>query len=166
MADIMSREGIQGERRAVFMLAALTHDLGKAVSTRWNEEKQKWTAYGHDVSGVPLAHRFLESIGTFPENIPQILSLVRWHMAHTRKDFTAKAVAKLARELYPATIADLMFVLEADCAGRPPIPPGLPAAVTEQLVPIAKENGWYTDVPKDSRYLLRQGRSGVLSCER
>jgi len=159
MAKILSREGITGDRRVTLLLAALTHDLGKAVSTKWHDEKQKWVAYGHDVTGVPLAREVLAFLQTLPEKAEVIVRLVRWHMAHTRPEFTTKAVAKLARELYPATIADLVLLLEADCAGRPPIPPGLPPAVVEQLIPIAKANGWYVDAPKGAPYLRRTERA-------
>lgn len=165
MASVLSREGVGGDRRVTLMLAALVHDLGKAVSTKWHPEKQKWVAYGHDVTGVPLAHTALTFLQTFPEKVSVILPLVRWHMAHTRQEFTTKAVAKLARELYPATIADLVLLLEADCAGRPPAPPGLPAAVVEQLIPTAKANGWFHDTPGNSPF-LRKTRSGVVSPER
>lgn len=152
MASILSREGIAGDRRVVFMLAAVCHDMGKATHTRWDAEKQKWTAYGHDVAGVHEARRFLEGIGTYPEVVREVLPLVRWHMTHCRSDFTPRAVRKLARELQPVTIADLVLLLEADCAGRPPIPPGLPPAVTEKLVPIARDNGWLNGPdPADDR---------------
>ena len=162
MAQVLSREGIGGDRRVTLLLAALTHDLGKAVSTKWHPEKQKWVAYGHDVTGVPLARTALTFLQTCPEKISAILPLVRWHMAHTRKDFTAKAVAKLSRELFPANIADLVLLMEADCAGRPPAPPGLPPAVLEQLIPTALKNRWYTDIPNDSRYLHRRPRPGPV----
>lgn len=142
MASIVSREAIIGERRLVFMFAALTHDLGKATTTKFNIEKGKWTAYGHDVASVPLARSLMKSVG-HEKLFAQVAPLVRHHMAHCRQGFTEKAVRKLARELQPMTIADLCLLMEADCGGRPPIPPGLPKVVTEELVPIACDNEWF-----------------------
>lgn len=142
MADIVSREELVDERRDLFMLAALCHDMGKATTTKWNAEKGKWTAWGHDEAGVPIAETFLRPFRLSPDETEFILKLVRWHMAHCRPAYTEKAVRKLARELQPAAIADLLLVMEADCGGRPPLPKGLPAVVTEKLIPIAAANGW------------------------
>jgi tRNA nucleotidyltransferase (CCA-adding enzyme) len=158
MADILSREGIHGTDREVLMLAALTHDLGKATTTKWNHEKGKWTAYGHELASVPLTRRTLDYMGVDPARFQLVAPLVRHHMAHCRKDFSVKAVRKLARELQPMTVEDLLLVLEADCAGRPPLPPGLPPVVTDQLVPVAKANFWF-DGPHPADRLP----SGVLS---
>jgi hypothetical protein len=151
MSDITSREGITGDRRVMFMLGAVCHDMGKAVSTTFHPEKQKWVAYGHDVEGVPIALRFLESIQATDWLKDRVLLLVRYHMTHTRPEFTPKAVRKIARVIQPLTIADLVLMMEADCAGRPPIPPGLPAAVRDQLIPIATENGWMTSCHRADR---------------
>jgi tRNA nucleotidyltransferase (CCA-adding enzyme) len=150
-ADIMSREGIVADRRVMFLMAALCHDMGKAVSTFFHPEKQKWVAYGHDVEGVPIALRFLESIQATDWLKDRVLLLVRYHMTHIRLEFTPKAVRKIARVIQPLTIADLVLMMEADCAGRPPIPSGLPAAVREQLIPIATENGWMNECHRADR---------------
>lgn len=152
MADIVSREGITGERRVVFMLAAVCHDMGKAVSTWLDQSDQRWKSPGHDVTGVPIATRFLRSAEASPEVTAQVLPLVRWHMAHCRKAFTPKAVRKLARELQPVPLKDLLLLMEADCMGRGTASSGLPEAVMTQLVPLAQANGWMDGPdPKDRR---------------
>lgn len=50
-----------------FMLAALTHDLGKAVSTRKNE-KGAWASIGHEHTGVPLCENMLVRL-LFPKSV-------------------------------------------------------------------------------------------------
>lgn len=132
----------KADYRVPFMLAALCHDMGKATTTRWNEEKQKWTAYGHDLAGLAPAKSYLESAANFTGNFSWVLKLVRWHMSHVNQRFSQKSVTKLASALWPATISDLVVLMEADCAGRPPMPPGLPRPVLEELVPLAKANGF------------------------
>jgi tRNA nucleotidyltransferase (CCA-adding enzyme) len=142
MADICTREGAVEDVRVVLMLAAVCHDFGKATTTVFNEQKGKWTSYGHDVAGLPIAQKFLEDIQAGPDVIVRVLPLVRWHMTHCRKEFTEKAVRKLAREIQPATLRQLLLLMEADCMGRGMASSGLPQPVLTQLVPIAEANGW------------------------
>jgi tRNA nucleotidyltransferase (CCA-adding enzyme) len=42
------------------------------------------------------------------------------------RDPTPRAVRRLAMRLAPASIVQLLRVIEADHSGRPPLPPGLP----------------------------------------
>jgi tRNA nucleotidyltransferase (CCA-adding enzyme) len=128
-AEIALREKLSSEARLILVAAALCHDLGKAVSTVFKNER--WRSPGHDVSGVPLAESFLRSIGC-PEDIAlRILKLCRWHMAHCWPKITAKAVRKLSVNLSPVTIEELLLLIEADYSGRPPLPKGLPAKALE-----------------------------------
>lgn len=113
---------------AAMLLAALAHDVGKAVTTAFNEEKGKWTAYGHDVKGVPIARAFLEFVDASQEVTDFVLPLVRWHMAHCRppEQWTVKARLKLRGALQPADMDSLYLLMEADCRGRGPASSGLP----------------------------------------
>lgn len=45
-----------------FMVAALCHDFGKAVTTEYNNEKKKYTSYGHDLKGIPLAETLMNRL--------------------------------------------------------------------------------------------------------
>ncbi len=154
MAEILSRKGVVGRPRVRLMLAMLCHDLGKALATKVKERTVvrdddngqvrswgRWSAPGHDVLGVPLAKALLGRLCVSGDDVAFILPLVRWHMAHTRKDFSGKSVRKLARELFPANLDDLLLVMEADCRGRGPASSGLPQAVTEELIPKAVSFG-------------------------
>lgn len=123
MHKLCIAQDIKEERRFLLMMSALCHDYGKAVSTRWHEEKKKWVSYGHDVTGVPIAKQFLEEIGCREDIREKVLKLVRWHMVHVQKEFTDKMTTKLLTNLSPASVEDLIVLCYADCAGRPPLDP-------------------------------------------
>ena len=61
-----------------FMLAALTHDLGKAVTTKKNE-KGAWASIGHEHAGVPLLGDLLTRLGA-QKTAPYCASLCQLHM--------------------------------------------------------------------------------------
>jgi tRNA nucleotidyltransferase (CCA-adding enzyme) len=129
-ARIAVRDGCEGGDRAVLMLAALTHDFAKADTTELREKdgRLRWTAYGHEAAGGPLARTFLERIGIKAAIVEQVVPLVEHHLAHTSigMDVTARAVRRLAVRVAPSSIAQLIRLIEADASGRPPMPPGLP----------------------------------------
>ncbi len=61
-----------------FMLAALTHDLGKAVCTR--ETGGKLHAYGHETQGLPLIRAFLGRLTSEKGLTRYVLNLAEYHM--------------------------------------------------------------------------------------
>jgi len=66
-----------------FMLAALTHDLGKAVSTKKNE-KGAWASIGHEHTGVPLCGNMLSRLGVSKNTIAYVQNMCKLHMrVHT-----------------------------------------------------------------------------------
>lgn len=100
--------------RAILMLAALTHDIGKPKDTTITDGKI--TTYGHNQSGKELSLAFLQSIDApvvIQERVPP---LVYCHMY--RQLPTAKSVRKLAHKLVPATLGELVLLMKADIAGR------------------------------------------------
>jgi tRNA nucleotidyltransferase (CCA-adding enzyme) len=127
--EIADRENLHGDDRSVLILAAICHDLGKANTTVFKDGR--WRSPGHDVSGVPLAEKFLLSIGTPYTIIARVLPLVRWHMAHILNSVSSKFVRKLSLSVQPATIKELLWVIESDMNGRPPLPGGLPPKAAE-----------------------------------
>lgn len=62
-----------------FMLAALTHDLGKAVSAR-QDEQGNWHAAGHAETGVPLCGAMLTRLGAPKAAIRYAQNMCRLHM--------------------------------------------------------------------------------------
>lgn len=146
MARICQQEGITGDRRRVLMLSALLHDVGKPDTTKFSPEKGRITSHGHDEQGVPIAERFLATHRPIFQqnaavNIARILCLVRHHMYRCNKEFSKRAIRRLAKRLFPATIRDLILMFCADCAGRPPLPAELSKEVLEQFIPRAAEIG-------------------------
>ena len=61
-----------------FLLAAVTHDLGKAVCTE--ERNGVLHAYQHETLGLPLAEAFLQRITRETRLTEYVLNLVQYHM--------------------------------------------------------------------------------------
>jgi tRNA nucleotidyltransferase (CCA-adding enzyme) len=129
-ARIAEREALQGDDRAVLLFAALCHDFAKATTTalREREGKLRWTSWGHEADGGPMSRAFLERIGIKSSIVDRVVPLVENHLASSSigREVTPRAVRRLAMRLAPATIADLLRLIEADHSGRPPLPVGLP----------------------------------------
>lgn len=111
--------------RRLLSFAVLAHDFGKATTTQRSERHGvvRWISPGHEAAGVPLAGAFLERIGAPHDLAPQVRPLVANHLAHQHglTNFTDTMVRRLARRLAPATIDQLLTVMEADHLGRPPL---------------------------------------------
>ena len=129
-ARIAEREQLQGDDRAVLIFAALSHDFAKATTTmlREREGKMRWTSWGHEADGGPMARGFLERIGIKSTVVDRVVPMVENHLASSSigREASPRAVRRLAMRLAPATITDLMRLIEADYSGRPPLPTGLP----------------------------------------
>jgi tRNA nucleotidyltransferase (CCA-adding enzyme) len=127
---IADRDGLEDDDRAVLTFAALAHDFAKADTTalREREGRMRWTAWGHEAAAGPQARQFLTRIGIKNAIVEQVVKLVENHLAHSSigTDVTPRAVRRLAVRLAPASIAQLVRLIEADASGRPPRPKGLP----------------------------------------
>jgi tRNA nucleotidyltransferase (CCA-adding enzyme) len=155
MSNICNREGIHGEDRVVLMMAALCHDLGKPDTM---EVTDRIRTPKHAEVGVPIAERFLKSIGCFPRIIERVLPLIKEHLAHMNAQ-TARSVRRLSLRLYPATMRELALLVEADCSGRPPIPKGLPPDM-QKLLDLATTVAVVEDKPQPillGRHLIPLG---------
>jgi tRNA nucleotidyltransferase (CCA-adding enzyme) len=129
-ARIAEREHLEGDERAVLLFSALCHDFAKATTTalREREGRLRWTSWGHEAEGGPMARGFLERIGIKSAIVDQVVPLIENHLVHAAAgpEVTARAVRRLAMRLAPASIVQLMRLIEADASGRPPLPGGLP----------------------------------------
>ncbi len=144
-ARIAVRDQIDGDDRAVLLFSALSHDFAKADTTALRERngRMRLTAFGHEAAGGPLARAFLTRIGIKSAIVDQVVPLVENHLAHSSigRDVTPRSVRRLAARLAPASITQLIRLMEADHSGRPPLPAGLPqgaarirdAAAAEQV---------------------------------
>ena len=130
-AMVAEREGIEGDDRAVLIFSALCHDFAKPKTTMLRERdgRMRWSSWGHEPEGGPMARDFLRRIHIKASIIDQVVPLVENHLAHStmaKGVVTPRAVRRLAMRLSPASIEQLVQLIEADHSGRPPLPPGLP----------------------------------------
>lgn len=128
-ATISDREDLQESDRLVLLLAALCHDLGKPSTTVLDQGR--WKAPAHAEAGVPLAAQFLRRAGAPDAVISEVLPLVAEHLAHTQPQLSSAALRRLLKRLNPATLPQLIRLIEADVSGRPPLPQGLTPALRQ-----------------------------------
>lgn len=129
-AQIAIRDGLPAEQRGVLVLAALLHDVGKAVTTTM--QAGRIVSPGHAQAGVEIAGSFLDRIGC-PDHIRrQVLPMIAEHMVHLN-EINDRTVRRLAVRLGSVSIQDLVRLIEADHSGRAPLPAGVPAEAVRLL---------------------------------
>ena len=113
------------ETRRLLSFSVLAHDFGKAVTTKQAERRGKlrWVSPEHEAAGGPLAETFLQRIGAPLDLIPRVRQLVVNHLLHHQgaEEYRDTTVRRLARKVDPATIDELIAVMQADHLGRPPL---------------------------------------------
>ena len=94
-----------------FMLAALTHDLGKPATVRKNE-RGEWQAAGHELAGVAPLTAMLTRLGVGKQTVAYCASLCRLHMrVHTcyyRQEGEAETNAVFDACPWPRALAQLV----------------------------------------------------------
>lgn len=130
------------ERRLILFFATLLHDVGKISTTQtaWKNDRECIVSPGHDREGGPLAVDFLRFLGSPHRYYDPVRNLVETHMATMswpRSSPSAATVRRLARKLAPAGIRDLIPLIQADRAGRPPLRP----SESTDLVELARLAG-------------------------
>lgn len=100
-----------------FMLAALTHDFGKAICTE--EINGVIHAYEHETLGLPLAETFLRRITAESRLIAYVLNLIELHMKPNTLA-AANASIKSTNKLFDRTTDPmaLICIATADHLGR------------------------------------------------
>lgn len=78
VVDAAAKVREQSRDPAVFMWAALLHDIGKPDTTK--VRKGKITAYDHDKLGAKLGREFLEAFTQDHVFIRRVCTLIRYHM--------------------------------------------------------------------------------------
>ena len=100
-----------------FMMSALTHDLGKAVSTL--VEENKVSAIGHEKTGVELTRQFLRRISNENRLTHYVLNMVELHM---RPNMMAsdRASRKATSKMFDQSVCpeDLLLLAKADYFGK------------------------------------------------
>jgi tRNA nucleotidyltransferase (CCA-adding enzyme) len=105
------------DEKAIFMLSALCHDLGKPYST--TARKGKITAPKHDIYGLPPAYNFLCKAG-FEKYSHQVLNLIKEHskplqLFNDKDNVSSKALTLLTER---TDIILLLLLHSADSAGK------------------------------------------------
>jgi poly(A) polymerase/tRNA nucleotidyltransferase (CCA-adding enzyme) len=99
-------------------LAALFHDIAKPATRRFEEKKQDWSFYGHEVVGSRVTKKILERLKYPKDTIDMVTTLVRWHMFFSdTEEITLSAVRRMIRNVGKERIWDLMNVRVADRIG-------------------------------------------------
>lgn len=108
------------QTKLIFLLAALCHDLGKAVSTQLVEGN--WKSSGHAQESVPLAKRVLVRITKNKDLIKPVCTIIRYHMhvlLFVSDNAGIAAYKRLARHLAPhISLEQLAQFALADLRGR------------------------------------------------
>lgn len=118
------RDGSPDTRR-ILSFSVLAHDFGKAITTKQAERRGmlRWVSPEHEAAGGPLTETFLQRIGAPLDLIPRVRQLVVNHLLHHQgaEEYRDTTVRRLARKIEPATIDELIAVMQADHLGRPPL---------------------------------------------
>ena len=126
-ARIAAREKLEGDDRAVLLFAALSHDFAKATTTmlREREGKMRWTSWGHEADGGPMARAFLERIGIKSAIVDRVVPMVENHLASSqyrpRSDASRGAAAgdaPRARDHHRPAASDRSGLLRPSAAAR------------------------------------------------
>ena len=126
MDKIVEKENISGEEKVILIMSILFHDIAKPQTTKeeFKRARMTITSHGHEALGGEMVKEILPRLG-FPESlITPISNLVANHLSGVSismidsRSGKMKAVKKLSRRLYPATIQQLLYVMDADNYGR------------------------------------------------
>lgn len=124
--EVCRQERLQADSARVVMFAALCHDLGKPTKTEFSNERIR--SIGHEPAGEVPTVQFLEKIGAPKDLQLKVVPLVKEHLwpgTMYRRSLSGEEVSdgafrRLAKRIWPATIAELTYVEEADNRGRGP----------------------------------------------
>lgn len=99
-------------------LAALFHDIGKIKTRRFDEVKQDYTFYAHEVVSERMTKKILEEMKVEKKVIEKVCKLVRYHMFFSDPDeITLSAVRRLIVNIGEENIWDLINLRFCDRMG-------------------------------------------------
>lgn len=82
-------------------LSGLFHDLGKTTTTKWDDEKESWTAHGHEDDSVKILDNFESWVKSIGGNFDIIKFVVENHMRiKYLDDFRFQEKVKFLNEPY------------------------------------------------------------------
>lgn len=118
------KDKLNEEQRLILLYAALCHDLGKATTTKFEDDRLR--SRGHAEAGIAPTEQFLNSLGIKKEIIEEVIKLIKNHLFigtnyDSEKDelkISDKKIRSKAKELSPLSILDLERLSWADNCGR------------------------------------------------
>jgi len=127
-AQVSKEREFSTDEHLVLLFAALCHDFGKPDTTV-HEESGRITSRDHGKKGLLHVRSFLSRIDAPDWLIEQVEPLVAYHLAYAsvKGEPTYKAVRRMKKRLYPASLDLWEALIEADASGRPPLPKKRPA---------------------------------------
>ncbi|WCK55670.1 HD domain-containing protein [Aneurinibacillus sp. Ricciae_BoGa-3] len=91
--------GMAQNKRDKFLFSALVHDVGKAVTLKYNEKTGEATHHGHEAAGVPIVHKMCDRLG-LEDWKKEAAFITKYHMhMHILHVIGAKKVADLIRKI-------------------------------------------------------------------
>jgi len=120
-AEIVKREKPDEDTALTIMLSSLLHDVGKPQTTEFKDGA--WRSPGHGETGKSPSEKFLASCEFGKAIEDRVVLLVQNHMRveqlyQSRDEVKPATVQRLAKEIQPATIEELVLVARADHLGR------------------------------------------------
>ncbi|MCC8044662.1 MAG: HDIG domain-containing protein [Clostridiales bacterium] len=108
----------QAVRPLPFMLSALYHDLGKAVTTQ-TEKDGRIHSYGHEEAGISIAEGLLRRIEADDDTVCYVKNMVKLHMLPNKK-YSSGSRIKSTNQMFDEAVCpeDLLLLSEADHFGR------------------------------------------------
>lgn len=132
MLVLREAAAVRGQAGSAFMLAALVHDLGKAVTTKQNA-RGDWQSIGHETAGVPLVRQFCMRLGVSKADELYAQEMCRLHMrVHTC--YYGKARKSRTNLLFDACHAPRDLALLAVCDARGTGKPRVQADEEERFI--------------------------------
>jgi len=131
-AAIAQRDSLAKEERAILVLAALCHDLGKPSTTKIIDGRIR--SCGH-CETVEIFQAFLRQLGAPLRITERVVALCRYHLSHVDFQDSPRHVRRLSLSLATAgeTLEMLGRLVEADQSGRSPLPKRLPEKMKAML---------------------------------
>ncbi len=95
-----------------FMLACISHDMGKAVSTETINGVIH--AYGHETSGIPIAEKFVKRLTNEKGILRYVTNFVRLHM---KPNITARAssAVKTTNRMFDESVDPIALIGFSEC---------------------------------------------------